>query len=154
MMLSGQAAAFLDVPSILIVVGGTFLVTPISFSLVEIAAAQGLMLRAAVYHAEQPQNAVWQALYLADLARKRGRLALQNVTEELRDAPFLHRAISMVVDGLPADEVERMLSRDAEAAFERHQRSAGILRRAGDVAPAMGLLGSAEGRRVGQGGGG
>ncbi|HEY9539758.1 MAG TPA: MotA/TolQ/ExbB proton channel family protein [Kiloniellaceae bacterium] len=142
MMLSGQAAAFLDVPSILIVVGGTFLVTTISFSLSEIAAAQGLMLRAAVYHAEQPQNAVWQALYLADLARKRGRLALQNVTEELRDAPFLHRAISMVVDGLPADEVERMLSRDAEAAFERHQRSAGILRRAGEVAPAMGLIGT------------
>src|SRR3546814_10970871 len=100
------------------------------------------MLRAAVYHAEQPQNAVWQALYLADLARKRGRLALQNVTEELRDAPFLHRAISMVVDGLPADEVERMLSRDAEAAFERHQSSAGILRRAGEVAPAMGLIGT------------
>src|SRR3546814_2879236 len=32
MMLSGQAAAFLDVPSILIVVGGTFLATTISFS--------------------------------------------------------------------------------------------------------------------------
>src|SRR3546814_6164151 len=62
--------------------------TTISFSLSEIAAAQVLMLRAAVYHAEQPQNAVWQALYLADPARKRGRLALQNVTEELRDAPF------------------------------------------------------------------
>src|SRR3546814_13890096 len=89
----------------------SFLVTTISFSLSEIAAAQGLMLRAAVYHAEQPQNAVWQALYLADLARKRGRLALQNVTEELRDAPFLHRAISMVVDGLPADEVERKIGR-------------------------------------------
>src|SRR3546814_11672041 len=98
------------------------------------------MLRAAVYHAEQPQNAVWQALYLADLARKRGRLALQNVTEELRDAPFLHRAISMVVDGLPADEVERMLSRDAEAALERHKRPAGIRRRAGEVAPTMGLI--------------
>src|SRR3546814_3611847 len=100
------------------------------------------MLRAAVYHAEQPQNAVWQALYLADLARKRGRLALQNVTEELRAAPFLHRAISMVVDGLPADEVESMLSRDAEAAFERHQRSAGILRPAHEVAPALGLTGT------------
>src|SRR3546814_7992018 len=81
------------------------------------------MLRAAVYHAEQPQNAVWQALYLADLARKSGRLALQNVTEELRDAPFLHRAISMVVDGLPADEVERMLSRDAEAARSEEHTS-------------------------------
>lgn len=142
MVLSGQAAAFLDVPSILIVVVGTFLVTTVSFSLGEIAAAQGLMVRAAIYHAEQPQNAVWQALYLADLARKRGRLALQNVTEELRDAPFLQRAINMVVDGVPADEVERVLGRDAEAAFERHQRSAGILRRAGEVAPAMGLIGT------------
>lgn len=142
MMLSGQAAAFLDVPSILIVVGGTFLVTTISFSLAEIGAAQSLMLRAAIYHAEEPQNAVWQALYLADLARKRGRLALQNVTESLHHAPFLHRAIGMVVDGVPADEVERVLARDAAAAFERHQRSAGILRRAGEVAPAMGLIGT------------
>src|SRR3546814_16611672 len=104
------------------------------------------MLRAAVYNAEAPEHAVWQALYLADLARKRGRLALQNVTEELRDAPFLYRAIIMVVDGLPAEEVERVLSRDAEASFARHQRSAGILRRAGEVAPAMGRIGPLIGR--------
>jgi chemotaxis protein MotA len=141
-VLSGQAAGFLDVPSILIVVGGTFLVTTISFSLGEIIQAQGLMVRAAIYHAETPENAVWQALYLADMARKRGRLALQNVTEELRDAPFLYRAINMVVDGIPAEEVERVLARDAAAAFERHHRSAGILRRAGEVAPAMGLIGT------------
>src|SRR3546814_13529142 len=88
MLLSGQVSSFLDVPSVLIVLGGTFLVTTISFSLGEIAAAQGLMLRAAVYNTEAPEHAVWQALYLADLARKRGRLALQNVTEERRDAPF------------------------------------------------------------------
>jgi len=142
MMLSGQAAAFLDVPSILIVIGGTFLVTTVSFSLGEIGQAQGLMLRAAIYQAETPANAVWQALYLADMARKRGRLALQNVTEELRDAPFLYRAINMVVDGIPAEEVERVLARDAAAAFERHHRSAGILRRAGEVSPAMGLIGT------------
>lgn len=142
MMLSGQAAAFFDVPSILIVIGGTFLVTTISFSLGEIALAQGLMFRAAVYHTESPENAVGQALYLADLARKRGRLALQSVTEKLDEAPFLQRAIIMVVDGIPAEEVERVLSRDAEASFERHQRSAGILRRAGEVAPAMGLIGT------------
>ena len=142
MMLSGQAAAFLDVPSILIVIGGTFLVTTVSFSLAEIGQAQGLMFRAAIYHAESPENAVMQALYLADLARKRGRLALQTVTESLHYAPFLYRAINMVVDGVPADEVERILNRESEATFERHQRSAGVLRRAGEVAPAMGLIGT------------
>ncbi len=142
MMLSGQAAAFLDVPSILIVVGGTFLVTTVSFSLAEVGQAQGLMLRAAVYHAESPVNAVMQALYLADLARKRGRLALQNVTDSLHYAPFLYRAINMVVDGLPADEVERVMTREREVTYERHLRSAGVLRRAGEVAPAMGLIGT------------
>ncbi len=142
MMLSGQAAAFLDIPSILIVIGGTFLVTTVSFSLSEIGQAQGLMFRAAIYQAESPENAVVQALYLADLARKRGRLALQTVTDDLRSSSFLYQAISMVVDGMPAEEVERILTRESEATFARHHRSAGILRRAGEVAPAMGLIGT------------
>ncbi|GAB4393679.1 MAG: MotA/TolQ/ExbB proton channel family protein [Kiloniellaceae bacterium] len=142
MMLSGQAAAFLDVPSILIVIGGTFLVTTVSFSLAEIAQAQGLMFRAAIYHADSPEDAVMQALYLADLARKRGRLALQNVTGSLHYSPFLYRAVNMVIDGIPAEEVERILTRETEATFERHQRAAGVLRRAGEVAPAMGLIGT------------
>ena len=142
MMLSGKATAFVDIPAILIVVGGTFLVTTVSFSLAEIGQAQGLMLRAAIYQAETPENAVMQSLYLADLARKRGRLALQSVTDSLHYAPFLHRAINMVVDGIPADEVERVMSRESQATFERHQRSAGVLRRAGEVAPAMGLIGT------------
>src|SRR3546814_14886393 len=106
MLLSGQVASFLDVPSVLIVIGGTFLVTTISFSLGEIAAAQGLMLRAAVYNAEAPEHAVWQALYLSALARTRGRLALQTVTEELRDAPSLSLATTLVADTLPAGEVD------------------------------------------------
>jgi chemotaxis protein MotA len=142
MALSGQAAAFLDVPSILIVIGGTFLVTTMSFSLSEIGQAQGLMFRAAIYHAESPENAVIQALYLADLARKRGRLALQSVTDKLLHSPFLYRAISMVVDGIPAEEVERILAHETEATFARHQRASGVLRRAAEVAPAMGLIGT------------
>ena len=142
MMLSGQAASFLDIPSILIVIAGTFLVTTVSFSLNEIGQAQGLMFRAAIYHADSPEDAVNQSLYLADLARKRGRLALQPVIDNLADLPFLYRAIGMVVDGIPGEEVERILTRESETTFERHLRSAGVLRRAGEVAPAMGLIGT------------
>ena len=142
MVLGGQPSAFIDIPAILIVIGGTFLVTSVSFTLAEVGQAQGLMMRAAVYHAETPENAVLQALYLADLARKRGRLALQTVTDDLRQSPFLYRAITLVVDGMPAEEVERILAQDTHATYERHLRSAGVLRRAGEVAPAMGLIGT------------
>jgi chemotaxis protein MotA len=79
---------------------------------------------------------------LADRARQRGSLDLQNVIEQLRHDRFLYKAVQLVVDGTPGDEIERMLGREVEATLQRHQRSAGILRRAGEVAPAMGLIGT------------
>ncbi len=46
MVLGGSPGSFVDVPAILIVVGGTFLVTTVSFTLGEVAQAQRVMLRA------------------------------------------------------------------------------------------------------------
>ncbi|MFD1379058.1 motility protein A [Fodinicurvata halophila] len=54
----------------------------------------------------------------------------------------MHKAISLVVDGIPADDVARILEREVYATMQRHMKSAGILRRAGEVAPAMGLIGT------------
>ncbi|MEZ5919245.1 MAG: MotA/TolQ/ExbB proton channel family protein [Alphaproteobacteria bacterium] len=48
----------------------------------------------------------------------------------------------MVVDGYRAAEIERLLTLEVEALSERHKRSAGITRRAAEVAPAMGLIGT------------
>ena len=39
-------------------------------------------------------------------------------------------------------EIARQWMREAEATMHRHARSAGILRRAGEVSPAMGLIGT------------
>ena len=46
MVLGGSPGSFVDLPAILIVVGGTFLVTMVSFSLTEVMHAQRVMLRA------------------------------------------------------------------------------------------------------------
>jgi chemotaxis protein MotA len=48
----------------------------------------------------------------------------------------------MVVEGMAADEIKRVLERDAAEMTVRHQRSAGVLRKAAEVAPAMGLIGT------------
>ncbi|MEE8226419.1 MAG: MotA/TolQ/ExbB proton channel family protein [Kiloniellales bacterium] len=142
MVLGGSPGSFVDLPAILIVVGGTFLVTMVSFSLAEVMHAQRVMLRAVVYHAESPRNAALRILYLADSARRNGPLALE---EELNASPhsrFLAQAISLVIDGFPTGEIEHILGRERHATSERHVRSAGVLRRAGEVAPAMGLIGT------------
>jgi len=142
MVLGGSPGSFVDLPAILIVIGGTFLVTMVSFSMAEVVQAQRVMLRAVVYHAESPRTAALRILNLADAARRDGLLALQKDLNASRHSRFLTHAISLVVDGLPTDEIEHNLGCERHATSERHARSAGVLRRAGEVAPAMGLIGT------------
>jgi chemotaxis protein MotA len=48
----------------------------------------------------------------------------------------------MAVDGVGGDEIEAVLGQDLLAMAQRHQRSADVLRRASEYAPAMGLIGT------------
>ena len=79
---------------------------------------------------------------IAELARRQGVLSLQGVLESLKDDAFLFKGMSMVVDGTPGEEVESVLARDTNATILRHQKSAGILRKAAEFSPAMGLIGT------------
>ena len=142
MVLGGSPGSFVDLPAILIVVGGTFLVTTASFTLAEVGHAQRVMLCAVVYYVESPRNAALRTLHLADIARKNGPLVLEEELNASHHSRFLAQAISLVIDGFPAEEIERILGRERHATNLRHVRSAGILRRAGEVAPAMGLIGT------------
>ncbi len=142
MVLGGSPNSFVDLPALLIVIGGTFLVTTISFSWADVVRAQGVMLRAVVYHSETPDDAALRVLHVADRARRDGPLALESSAKNAHAGPFLTQAIELIADGLPAEEIENMLARESHATRERHIRSAGVLRRAGEVAPAMGLIGT------------
>lgn len=142
MIIGGTPGAFLDVRAILIVIGGTFMVTTISYSLGEIVRAQSVMLKAVMYHQRAPSDAALQMIHLADAARRNGALSLESHQKEFRGERFLRRAMTFVIDGMPGEEVERVMTREAEATFDRHIQSAGVLRRAGEVAPAMGLIGT------------
>tara|TARA_R110002072_G_scaffold727_14_gene5345 strand:+ start:599 stop:1444 length:846 start_codon:yes stop_codon:yes gene_type:complete len=142
MIMGGSADSFIDLPALLIVFGGSFLVTCISFSLREVTRAQRVMLHAIAYQPQNPSAAALQILTLADTARQKGALSLQNDLPSLKYDPFLQKSIGLIVDGLPGDEVERILEREVDATMRRHVRAAGVLRRAGEVAPAMGLIGT------------
>jgi len=142
MVVGGSPGAFVDIPAMLIVLGGSFMVTTISFSIPEVLAAQRVMLKAISYQQRQPSDAALHVTYLADIARRHGALALENHEREFAGERFLERAMRLVIDGTPGEEVERIMTREAEATLHRHARSAGVLRRAGEVSPAMGLIGT------------
>jgi chemotaxis protein MotA len=144
--LGGSASSFLDLPSALIVLGGTFAVTTISFSLGEVGRAQTMMLKAALRRLPDPTEAAQRMMELAERARRGGPLQLEPLVDRLAHTPFLHKAVRLVVDGVPGDEVERVLRRELAEMARRHRRSAGVFRRAAEVAPAMGLIGTLVGQ--------
>ncbi|GAB6054634.1 MotA/TolQ/ExbB proton channel family protein [Magnetospira thiophila] len=140
--LGGSPGTFINPPSILIVIGGTLAVTTASFTLGEMGASIKVILRAVVHSSRDASAAAEQMLHLAETSRKQGVLSLQGMLDSLASEPFLHKGIMMVVDGTPGEEVEAILRRDISATEQRHARSASILRKAAEYAPAMGLIGT------------
>lgn len=141
-ILGGAPGAFVDAPSLLIVFGGTFAVTAMSYSISEIMRVPKVALQALFRSANDPRAAASQILELAELARAQGLLALQNIQPRLAHLPFLHQGVSMVVDGSKSDEIERVMNRKVHAMAIRHAKAAGVLRKAAEVSPAMGLIGT------------
>lgn len=141
-ILGGRPTSFIDLPSMLIVLGGTAAITSMSYSLAEVSRAQRAMLKALVHRPVDATAAAAEAISLAEAARERGPMQLQNRLPELQDRPFLLRALSIVIDGAPPEEVERTMGNEIQATAARHARSSGVLRRASEVSPAMGLIGT------------
>jgi chemotaxis protein MotA len=142
MALNGSPRAFFEPTAVLIVIGGTFSVTLISFSFAEIAEAFALASRSLLHARPDASDAARRALDLADRARRTGVASLKPVAERPGRSPFLGQAMGLVLDGLPAEEVERTLAREIEQAELRRRGSAGVFRKAAEVAPAMGLIGT------------
>ena len=141
-VLGGTPFSFLNIPSVLIVIGGTLAVTTICFSLEEMRRAFQIAGKAVLYHSHDPRRVAMRLLHLSEQSRRHGILALQTALIGMRGEPFLSRALGMVVDGLPGEEVESILRNDMMATVQRHRKAASILRKAAEIAPAMGLIGT------------
>lgn len=141
-VLGGSPGAFVDAPSVLIVIGGTLAITTVCFALGEMLGAWKVILKTIFHTSRNPADAAMQVLQLAEIARKGGVLSLQGQLDALQSEQFLWKGLSLVVDGTPAEEVEVIMKRDVNATITRHTKSASILRKAGDIAPAMGLIGT------------
>ncbi len=140
--LGGAVGSFLNLPGLLIVLAGTLFVTTISFNLREVLQTQKVLRRTLFHHVQEPKKAALEVLGLAEQARHRSVLDLQNRQPGLAHSGFLQHAIGLVIDGLPANEIDHMLEDEVRETVQRHLRAARVLQRAGEVAPAMGLIGT------------
>lgn len=139
MTLGGSLAMFADVPSVLIVLVGSFLVCMMKFSLGQFLGAGKTVAKAFMFKLDSPEELIALVVELADAARKGGLLSLEG--KEINNE-FLAKGIGLLVDGHDADVVKTVLLKDKNMALERHKSGASVWSALGDLGPAMGMIGT------------
>lgn len=142
MAVGGTPGAFLNLPALLIVIGGTFGVTTVCFSLRDIACTPAVVAKTLFHSVPEADVEARRMLRLADRARKEGILSLEGSLGDMANEPFVQKAVALAVDGTPVEEIQHVLQRAIDEMIQRHMKSAGVLRKAAEVAPAMGLIGT------------
>jgi len=135
----GSLMVFVDVPSTLIVLGGTFMVTLMQVSLQDFLGSFSTGMKAFFYKVDDPKKIIEEAVQLADVARKNGLLALEGV--EISNE-FMKRGIGLCVDGHDPALVHKMLSSDINNTIERHEVGQRMFKNMATMAPAMGMIGT------------
>ncbi len=138
-VLGGSAGTFINTPSLLVVLGGTVLVTMMKFSLGKFLGAATIAVKAFLHKPMSPELLIEEAVDLAKTARKGGLLALED--KEISDE-FMKTGLGMLIDGHQADQVRAMLQKDLAQTLKRHSDGQDIFKAIGDVGPAMGMIGT------------
>ncbi len=138
-VVGGSPIIFVNLPSVFIVVGGSLFAVLMKFQLGQFLGAFKIAMKAFVNKGEDASALIQEGLELATIARKEGVLGLEN--REIKNE-FLKHGIQLCVDGHDPAFVRNMLSKDIALTIERHERGQAIFKAIGDLAPAMGMIGT------------
>lgn len=139
MLSGGDIGMFINAPSLLIVVVGSLFVVLMKFTLGQFLSALKIAVKAFSFKLTPPEDLIEEVVALADEARKGGLLSLEG--KEV-SSKFLDKGIKLLVDGHDADVVRTLLWKDLKQTTDRHAIGAKIFTAMGDVAPAMGMIGT------------
>jgi len=132
-------AAFLDIPSVVIVFGGTFAVTFIMYPMKVVLGTFKVAMKAFFGSTPDPNDSIRQIVALAETARKESLVALEKVS--LSDQ-FMARGVLLVADGTEEGLVRAVMETEISFMKKRHAQGQNVLKNMGTFAPAFGMIGT------------
>ncbi len=140
-LLGGDVVAYLNGPSVLIVIGGAGAATLTAYPLSRFLKLPSVSMKTIFARPTNSVELIKQLVELAEVARRDGILALENMTEKIED-PFLVSGIQMAVDGTDPEVIQACMETELENLMERHDSGKGLLDSMGRYAPAFGMIGT------------
>jgi len=138
-LLGGSILLFINIPSVLIVVGGTIATVMIRFGLADCINAIKVAMNVFFARLNNPNEIIQEVVNLANIARKNGLIVLEQ--QPIED-PFLKKAIMYCVDGHEAEFIEEVLKKEVTLTVERHEVGRKTFGSMGEASPAFGMIGT------------
>lgn len=139
--LGGGVGDFINVPSVMVTVGGTLSATLIRYPLKMVLGLMGIVRKTLLFKLPPPQEEIQRIIEYAKIARREGLLALEDQTSSLKD-PFLIKAVQLLVDGTGTDALRDILDTEIAYLRQRHLAGKSVLESMGAVFPAFGMIGT------------
>ena len=132
---------FINLPSLLITVGGTIVVTVLTFSWARVRELGRALYDFSTHEQQTPEARIAEIKRLTHLYQGGGIRGLENQEPSIHD-PFLRLGVRMVVDLRKEGEIQNSLEQEFLSFFRCYEAAIQILLTAGKLLPAFGLIGT------------
>lgn len=139
--MGGGIKLFVDLPSLMIVVGGTLGATMINYPLKDVLGVFKVVKKALFAKTLAIRDLIGRFTHFSNKSRKEGILALEGEIKGEKDE-FLKKGIQLAIDGVEPQEIKVILETEVDFIRSRHQLGAEIFVTMGTFSPALGMIGT------------
>jgi len=137
----GSVVTFFNLPSVLIVVGGTAAAVIVNYPINDLVGVISVVRKTIFSKTLPVTETIATLVSFAERARREGILALERHMEEIDDE-FLAKGIQLAVDGTEPELMRNILTTELDYLEKRHANGQSIFATAGALAPAFGMIGT------------
>jgi len=141
MSVGGGLGWFINLPSAMIVLGGTVGATLINYPMSDIIGVVKVAKNVFFQKEMKTEKVIKMLVDISKVSRRDGILALEDKAKDIKD-PFFAKGIMLMVDGIEPASLSRILNTELDFISERHRLGAEIFTTMGSFAPAMGMVGT------------
>jgi chemotaxis protein MotA len=140
-MMGGSIAIFINVPSMILVLGGTIASTLINFPLGDVLGVFNTAKNSFIQRLSAPESLIEKLVEFATVARREGILALESHAAEANDS-FLQKSVQLAIDGTAPELIKDILTTEIAFTEDRHAMGQSVVSAMALYAPAFGMIGT------------
>ena len=141
MLMGGSVMAFFDIPSLLIVLGGTFAATLVNFPMGDVIGVMKVTQKVMKEELMPSSKYIDQIVDISKKARTNGLLAIEEDLNNV-DEDFMRVTLQHVVNGTENEDLSKLMDAELAIMTQRHKIGQRMYSAMGTYAPAFGMIGT------------